>query len=94
MSDPTPAEINYAIGQWYCVYWEENEYWFIGQITAIAQEEIQCEFIHQTSPELNSFKVTNDKSWVRKQCVMLPVDPPYPMSTTRCNFLKQESNRF
>lgn len=73
---------------WYGVYWEELDYWFVGRVLEVQGSKVKMEFIHQSSQEANSFKLANDVAIMATSQIFTPVQPPVPISSSRCNSLK------
>eukprot|EP00112_Aurelia_sp_Birch-Aquarium-sp1_P019466 Seg4820.5 transcript_id=Seg4820.5/GoldUCD/mRNA.D3Y31 product="hypothetical protein" protein_id=Seg4820.5/GoldUCD/D3Y31 len=86
-------EVN--LGKWYAVYWEPTGYWFLGRAVRIgADDDITMEFLHQTSADANNFKTTNDVDSVSASDVILTVDAPMPVSSSRCSTVKLTEQDF
>ena len=87
ISSPQLSGIN--IGNWYAVYWEPINYWFLGHVISIdSNEAVTMAFLHQTSANANNFKITNDVDSVSVSDFMLRVDAPMPISSSRCSTVK------
>ena len=52
------------------------------------------ELIHQTAAGANSFKTTNDIDSVSLEDVLLKVEPPMPVSSSRCLMVKRTNEDF
>eukprot|EP00794_Sanderia_malayensis_P011449 gene11449-12645_t len=80
-------------GQWYAVIWEASDYWFIGRAIKVTGNMVTLEFVHQTAPDVNTSKSTTDGDSVPFSDVFLHIDPPMPVSCSRCSsFGLQEEN--
>jgi len=73
------------VGQWYAVYWRATDYWFVGRILRKSKSTVTLEFIHQTSQDVNSFKTVNDTDSVPISDILLQVQAPTPVSSSRCS---------
>ena len=82
---PIAAEI----GQWYAVYWRPNNYWFIGRALQIELDgQVTMEFVHQTAEDINCFKPTNDIDTVPAGEILIKIESPTPLSSSRCSRVK------
>jgi hypothetical protein len=77
------------IGQWYAVYWRPNNYWFIGRALQIELDgRVTMEFVHQTAEDVNCFKPTNDIDTVPACDILIKIESPTPLSSSRCSTVK------
>ena len=88
-----PIAVN--LGKWYAVYWEPTDYWFLGCAVRInTNDDITMEFLHQTAADANNFKTTNDVASVPASDVILAVEAPMPVSSSRCSTVKLTESEF
>ena len=52
------------------------------------------EFIHQTAQEVNSFKANSDVDIVPAANILCKVEPPMPVSSSRCSTFKLTDKDF
>ena len=81
-------------GQWYAVFWEASDYWFVGRAIKVTKHQVTLEFVHQTAPDINNFKSTTDVDSVPLSHVLLHIDPPMPISSSRCSLFKLKDPDF
>ena len=81
-------------GQWYAVFWEASDYWFIGRATKVTKNLVTLEFVHQMAPDVNTFKSTTDVDSVPLSDVFLHIDPPMPVSSSRCSSFRLQDEDF
>ena len=81
-------------GQWYAVVWEASDYWFVGHAIKVRKHHVTLEFVHQTAPDVNNFKSTTDVDTVPLSHVLLHIDPPMPISSSRCSSFKLQDPDF
>ena len=83
------------IGQWYVVYWRLNNYWFIGRALQIEEDgHVTMEFVHQTAEDVNCFKPTNDIDVVPTGDILLKIEAPTPLSSSRCSTVKLTDSEY
>ena len=88
-----PREIE--SGMWYAVYWKPTHYWFVGRVVDKEKAElVRMEFIHQTAAGVNHFKTTKDVDFVSVQDVLIKVESPVPVSSSRCSTVKLTNEDF
>ena len=91
--DVTP--IATEIGQWYAVYWRPNNYWFIGRALQIELDgRVTMEFVHQTAEGVNCFKPTNDIDTVLAGDILIQIESPTPISSSRCSRVKLTDSEY
>ena len=76
------------------VNWVNNNYWFIGQVKNIEGNNVTLEFIHQTSPDVNCFKLADDVDSVNIDDIFLEVCQPTPLSSSRCSTFRLSDEDF
>ena len=73
----------------HAVYWELTNYYYLGHVIGIAYiETVTMAFLHQTSPNANKLKITNNVDSVTVSDFVLRVDAPTPISSSRCSTIK------
>ena len=81
-------------GQWYTVFWEASDYWFVGRAIKVTKHQVTLEFLHQTAPDVNNFKSTTDADSVPLSHVLFHKDPLMPISSSRCSLFKLQDPDF
>ncbi|CAB4004220.1 Hypothetical predicted protein [Paramuricea clavata] len=83
------------IGQWYAVYWRPNNYQFIGRELQIELDRrVTMEFVHQTAEDVNCFKPTNDIDTVPACDILIKIESPTPLSSSRCSAVKLTDSEY
>ena len=87
----TPVKLQ--VGQLFAIYYSMFDHWFIGLLVEIGegdlQHKVRCEFLEQTSPIQNTFRVKGEESWADKKDVFYKLSQaPSPVSISRLNILK------
>ena len=84
----TELQIKVSKEKWYAVYWEPTGHWFLGKaLTQTTESDWMFSFVHQTSPEVNLFKVVKDIDTVGVENIFATVNPPAGTSS-RARLLK------
>ena len=84
------------LGMWYAVNWKPTNDWFVGRVLdKETDDQIRMGFTHQTAAGVNNFKTaTNDVDSVSVQDVLIKVESPVPVSSSRCSTVKLTNDDF
>ena len=83
------------LGMRYAVYWKPSHYWFVGRVLdQETAQQVRMEFIHQTAAGVNNFKATTDVDSVSIQDILIKIESPVPVSSSRCSTVKLTNEDF